>query len=256
MHPIEQLRYVARASGADATLLVEEAASALRMFADEPNALLAGAKSLVARQPGVGPLWWMASKLIAAPDGRAAVREVIEELRNDPTPGLVDDAMPSGSTVVIVGWPDTVMRTLVGRPDVEVLVIDVEGQGHGAVRRLDRADVVAEAVDPVRISGAVGQADLVLVEAGAMGPSSAVTDLGGATLAAVAHLTHTPALLVAAVGRRLPEPYWQELVVRIEDPRLPGYLAPFEVVPAAWFSRVAGPPEDCPMLPELLRPVR
>ena len=42
VHPIEQLRYVARASGADAGLLVQEAASALGVFRhDRPGLVTA-----------------------------------------------------------------------------------------------------------------------------------------------------------------------------------------------------------------------
>ena len=35
MHPIERLRYVARASGADQTVLVQETAAALSAFAGD-----------------------------------------------------------------------------------------------------------------------------------------------------------------------------------------------------------------------------
>ena len=143
MHPIEHLRYVARATGADATLLTQEAASALSVFARDPHALLTGARSLLAKQAAVGPVWWMCSRLLVDSDARDAARHITRELQDDPTPGALDEAIVDGATIVISGWPDVTLHALVDRPDLQVLVIDVEGQGHSTVRRLDRHDVDA-----------------------------------------------------------------------------------------------------------------
>ena len=85
VHPIEQLRYVARASGADAGLLVQEAASALGVFRHDRPGLVTAARRLLTRQPTVGPLWWMCSRLTMAADPWAEARAVIEELRADRT---------------------------------------------------------------------------------------------------------------------------------------------------------------------------
>lgn len=256
MHPIEQLRYVARAAGGDADLLTREAATALAVFAGDPHALLTGAKSLLARQPAVGPLWWMCSHLVAAPEPRHAIRDVLEQLSSGATVEALRDAIPEGATVVIAGWPDTVVESLARRPDVEVLAVDVDGQGHGVVRRLDRSGTRAESIDPARIAGAVDAADLVIVEVGAMGERAALTDIGGFTLAAVARVSATPAWLVAPIGRRLPERYWQEIVERVAEPELPAFLTPHEIVTADLFARSFGPEQNCPLVPELLRPVR
>lgn len=256
MHPIEHLRYVARATGADASLLTQEAASALSVFSRDPHALLTGAKSLLAKQAAIGPVWWMCSKLLIDADAREAARAVSRELADDPTPRAIDDAFAEGSTVVISGWPDLTLRALVDRPDLRVLVIDVEGQGHSAVRRLDRNEVDAEAIDPAHIAGAVSEADVCVVEAGAMGDTAALTDVGGFTLAAVAKAMAKPTWLVAGVGRQLPEEYWREIVLRIAEPDLPAFCEPFEIVSRSLFSRSFGPGLDCPTLPELLRPVR
>ncbi len=256
MHPIEQLRYVARASGADATILTEEAARALSVFRDDPNALLAGAKSLLSRQPSVGPLWWMCSHLLSHGEPLAAVRWVLQQLEDDRTPDDLAQAFPDGSTVLISGSPETIVRALLRRSDLQVLVMDVEGQGHGLVRRFDRADIDAEAIDPTHTAGAMAAADVLVIEAGAVGERAALTDLGGLTLAAVARVCATPAWLVAGPGRSLPEPYWQEIVQRIDQPHLPPFVSPHEIVSTELFSRRFGPLVDCPILPELLRPVR
>ena len=256
MHPIEHLRYVARATGADATLLTQEAASALAVFARDPLALLTGARSLLDKQAAVGPVWWMCSHLLIAGDAREAARRISGELRDDPTPRALDDALVDGATVVISGWPDVTLHALVDRPDLRVLVIDVEGQGHSAVRRLDRHEVDAEAIDPAHLAGAVAEADVAIVEVGALGESAGLSDVGGFSLAAVAKATGTPAWLVAGVGRELPEPYWQAIVERVAEPDLPAFCEPFEVVSRSLFTRTFGPGLDCPLLAELLRPVR
>lgn len=237
-------------------MLTQEAASALAVFARDPHALLTGAKSLLAKQAAIGPVWWMCSHLLIDADAREASRRVSRELADDPTPRSLVEAIPEGATVTISGWPDLTIRALVDRPDLNVLVLDVEGQGHSAVRRLDRHDVIAETVDPAHLAGAVAEADVCIVEVGAMGEASGLTDVGGFSLAAVAGAMSTPCWLVAGVGRELPEPYWQEIVQRVAEPDLPAFCESFEVVGRSMFSRTFGPGIDCPTLPELLRPVR
>ena len=72
MHPIERLRYVARASGADQAVLVEETAHALRAFLDDPNGLVTACRRIVDRHPTSAPLWWLCARVLTAPDpGRA-----------------------------------------------------------------------------------------------------------------------------------------------------------------------------------------
>ncbi|MEL7155922.1 MAG: hypothetical protein AAFN30_04905 [Actinomycetota bacterium] len=263
MHPIEQLRYVARASGADAGLLVQEAASALGVFRRDPPGLVTAARRLLTRQPAVGPLWWMCSRLVTAADVWAEARAVIEELRHDPTDRELSHAIEDGARVVISGWPDLIADALPRRGDVSVLVLDVEGQGSPLVRRLERADVDAEEVDAARLAGAVVAADLVLIEAAAAGPSAALTDIGALALAATAKAVGTPTWLVVGAGRRVPEQYWQAIVERtVEREELP-WLAPYDVVAYGLVDRVVGPdglqlpgelgPCETPLATELLR---
>ena len=57
MHPIERLRYVARAAGEGSTLLACEAAGALAAFASDPAGLVTACRRLVDRQPTAGPIW-------------------------------------------------------------------------------------------------------------------------------------------------------------------------------------------------------
>lgn len=262
MHPIEQLRYVARASGADAGLLVQEAASALSVFGNDPGAMLTACRRLLTRQPGVGPLWWMGARLVTSSDARAEARTIIHELREDRTSRELAANLPDGATVAIAGWPDLTVEALPRRGDVQVLVVDVEGQGMSVVRRLDRQDVEAEDVDAAKMAGVVEESDLVIVEAAAVGSAAALVDVGSVGLAATARALNTPVWLVAGVGRVLIEPYWQALVERIAAPDQPAFLAAQEILSLGLVDRVvtpAGPvlpaelpAPDMPLATELL----
>lgn len=261
MHPIEQLRYVARATGADAGLLVQEAAGALRVFADDPAGLLTAARRLLSRQPGVGPLWWLCARLVAAPDTWTESRAALEALATDRTGRELAAALPDGAVVLIVGWPDQVVGALPRRGDVTTLVVDVEGQGRSVARRLERAEVDCEVVDASQLAGALDEADVVVLEAAAVGDAAALVGQGSLPAAATARAMGVPVWLVSGVGRRLPEPYWQAIVERT-DPTGPRWLADTEVLGLGLVDRVVTsdgvvdvahrPGPDCPVAPELL----
>ncbi|MEM7323944.1 MAG: hypothetical protein AAF531_12725 [Actinomycetota bacterium] len=241
MHPIEQLRYVARASGADAGLLVQEAASALSVFGNDPGAMLTACRRLLTRQPGVGPLWWMCARMVTCSDARAEARSVIDELRGDRTSRELAANLPDGGTVAIAGWPDLTVEALPRRGDVRVLVVDVEGQGPSVVRRLDRQDIEAEDVDAAKLAGIVEESDLVIVEAAAVGTAAALVDVGSVGLAATAKALNKPVWLVAGVGRILIEQYWQAVAERTAEPDQPAFLAAQEVLSMGLVDRLVGP---------------
>ncbi len=263
MHPIEQLRYVARASGADASLLVREAASALGVFDRDPAGMVTACRRLLTRQPEVGPLWWMSTRLALGADSWSEARAVGDDLQSDPTPRHLGHELPDDARALIAGWPDLTLRGLVRRGDVSVLVLDVEGQGHGVVRRLERAEMVAEDVDPAHVAGAVEESSIVLVEASVLGPGAALVEAGSVAAAAVARAAGVPVWLVAGVGRHLPEAYWAEIIDRVVDPDQPAFLAPHEVLSLGLVDRVVSPdgvaltaelaPSTVPVAQELLR---
>lgn len=252
MHPIEQLRYVARASGADAGLLVQEAASALSVFGNDPGAMLTACRRLLTRQPGVGPLWWMCARMVTCADARSEARSIIDELRNDRTGRELAAGLPDGATVAIAGWPDLTVESLPRRGDVRVLVVDVEGQGQSVVRRLDRQDMEVEDVDAAKLAGIVEESDLIVLEAAAVGQAAALVDVGSVGLAATAKALHKPVWLVAGVGRVLLEQYWQALVERTAEPDQPAFLAPHEVLSIGLVDRVVL--DSGPVLPAELPP--
>jgi len=262
MHPIEQLRYVARASGADAGMLVQEAASALSVFDRDPGAMLTACRRLLTRQPAVGPLWWMSSRMVICSDARREGRSIIEELDHDRTERELANVLPDGCTVAIAGWPDITVAGLPRRGDVRVLVVDVEGQGPGVVRRLERQELDVEDVDAAKLAGIVEESDLIVVEAAAAGSAAALVDVGSVGLAATARAASKPVWLVAGTGRLLLEPYWQAITERIDEPDLPAFLARHEILSYGLVDRlVTGdgpmsigdvPIPDMPFAPELL----
>ncbi len=66
VHPIERLRFVARAEGVPGDVLAMEATAAFTTFADDPAALVAGSRRVLSRQLGCGPLWWACARLLTA----------------------------------------------------------------------------------------------------------------------------------------------------------------------------------------------
>lgn len=261
MHPIEQLRYVARTSSSDAVLLAAEAAHALASFDGDNGGLLLGTRQLLRRQPLIGPLWWVGSHLGNALNLHEEAYRLSDALRYDPTASILAAEIPGEATVLISGWPSATVDALCQRPDLAVLVLDAEGQAYGAVRQLERAGVEAEAVDPSYVAGAVDAVTLVINETSAVGGTSALCDLTALATATLASHSATDHWMVAPMGRSLPASYVQEMVLRAAPSRVTSWMAPFEIVPTSHVTRWVTPdgvsetvPEpSCPELPELLR---
>ncbi len=245
---MEQLRYVARATGADSSMLVEEAAQALAMFARDPQALLVACKQLLSRQPVVGGLWWLCSRMLIAPDALTEARAVVSDVRSDATADTLAAAVNDkrwqadrSLQVVVAGWPDTIVNALSssdGQVPGRVLVIEVEGVGHGAVRRLERSGVDAEVVAAERIAGAVADSDLVLVEAAAVGQSGAVVDVAGVALAAAANVQDVPTWLVSPPSRVMPASLWPDIEAGRRRWGGPKWMAPTELLASSLIDAV------------------
>lgn len=261
MHPIERLRYVARASGADQALLVRETASALAGLDMEPAGLVTACRRIVDRHPASGPLWWLCARILTAAEPRAEARRAVQEISDDVTARALVANLPEDAVVCVVGWPDVVGDALVRRGDITVLVVDALGEGSGLARRLRRAEMEATEVPPAGLGSAAAAADLVLLEATAVGPDAFVAVAGSRAAAAVAYCAEVPVWLAAGVGRLLPGPMWAALLRRLDDAGDP-WEADDEVVPLGLVTKVVGPagPQDpaealrrtdCPVTPEL-----
>jgi hypothetical protein len=265
VHPIERLRYVARASSADQRLLVRETAGALRGLQFEPAGLVIAARRIVERHPTSGPLWWFCSSMLTSPRPFDACHQLAADVEHDETPDHLYDLLPDDATVCVVGWPDLIGDAVMRRGDVRVLAVDADDEGSSFVRRLQRADVEADIVPPAGMAAAALSADVVLVEALAASPTEVLATPGSRALASVGYCSEVPTWLVAGRGRRLPEPLFTTMATRIADVRAP-WDAAAEPMPLALFHTVVGPAgavdagtpgvldPECPMAFELVKP--
>jgi hypothetical protein len=263
VHPIERLRYVARASGVSQRVIVQETASALASFGDDPQGLVTACRRIVSRQPTSGPLLWFAARVLVAGDPGNEIWEAAGLVQADRTPAELSHALPQDAVVTVLGWPDVIGEALPRRGDVQVLVVDVASEGPAFVSRLVRSDVDAVDVGLGGLGGAVTASDLVLLEATAIGPDEALAVAGSRAAAAVARHAGIPVWLVGGVGRLLPRRMWEGLAARVRYPGEP-WDATDEALPLDLVDRIVGPagPEpvsealrrtDCPVTPELFR---
>lgn len=265
MHPIEHLRYVARARGADASSLVREAATALASLrADHANLVIAG-RRIVERHPEVGPLWWMCAHLLTSDDPTERAWEIADQIDRDPTARVVASALPDEATVLTIGWPELGGAGLMQRGDVHVLCADSRFEASGFLQRLERFDVSCEPLPAEALARAAAVADVVLVEAVAAGRQRVLAPVGSHVVAAVARSVEAPVWLVAGIGRRLPVEYVDAIADRVicrdEDSPWDGAI---DDLPVGLVTQVvtehgltddvaAGLRAACPFAPELLR---
>ena len=264
MHPIERLRMVARAEGAGPTMLAREAASALASMADDHAALVTGCRRLVDRHAAYGPVWWLAARMLGAGDAVAEARAAANQLAEDPTPSRLGAELPSDATVTVLGWPEQTAGALRRRGDVEVLVVDVDGDGAALVRRLGAAGVDAVEVDPTGLGMAAWNSGAVLVEAVSAGPDGVLAAAGSLSAAAVAKATGVPVWAVVGVGRVLPARLWSAQLERVDAGGDEPWERDHELVPTELLDVAVGPGglsdaadikrrADCAVAPELLR---
>ena len=272
MHPIERLRYVARAGGAPPSSLVSEAAAALAGLADDPPALVTACRRLVERHPHVGPMWWLASRVLASSEPRAEAWRVVDELEKDMTARLLAAQLGESAAVVMLGWPELVGSAVMRRGDLAVMLVDPMGEADGLVRRLRSGGGDVLEVPLCGLAQAVAAADLVLVEAMALGGGwpgggaaagdvaaspgggaaagdaaaspgggGAVVAAGSWAAAAVARSVGVPTWVVAGAGRVLPGRIWEAMVRLLDDDTTEPWDRAWEVLPAELVSLVAGP---------------
>lgn len=262
MHPIERLRYVARASGADQGMLVGETAQALAAFRDDPAGLVAACRRIIDRHPTSGPLWWLCTRVLTSPDGQREAWQAVDDIEGDRTAAELGFALPEDATACVVGWPELVGEALPRRGDVAVLAVDSLGEGSGLVRRLMHAGIDAVDVPTSGLGAAVACSDVLLLEAVALGPTGFVAVSGSLAAATVARHAEVPVWVVAGAGRLLPARMWDALAARQATRTADPWDLDEEVVPLSLADRVCGPaglelPEaalrhtNCPVAPEL-----
>lgn len=289
MHPIERLRFVARASG-QGSGLVREAATALAAFADDPAGRVIACRRIVERHPTDGQMWSLCARVLLASDAAVEAHAVVAELDNDRTSQQLGSALPPGATVVAFGSAGVLWSALDGRADVQILLLtdpgvdvppnrpgfeafdDLFGGRIGRLSALtgDYDDELPDGEDSrlVEVSlrslaAAVQAADLVLLQTCAGSAAGFVTPTGSLSVASVARQFDTPVWVAAAAGTVLPVRLWERLVAGSEGLGST-WDRPVEVVPVDLVDRVVGPRgavsvteagrrTDCPLAPELLR---
>jgi hypothetical protein len=265
MHPMERLRYVARAHGVEPSVLVRETAGALAaVAAEDPVGIVPGCRRLIERHVLDGPMWWLVARVLTASDPVAAAWAAADEIEHDPTSEYVARCLPDDATVTVVGWPPQAVEGLRRRGDAEVLVIESGGEGHALVRRLEGVGVSAVEVLETGLAAAVSVSDLVIIEALAAGPDYLAALAGSHAAAAVATCAGIPVWAVTGVGRVLPQRMWEALTARLDDRDDEPWDRNEEIVPARLVTAVVGPDglvdtatglgtASCPVVPELLR---
>lgn len=262
MHPIERLRYVARADGAGPAILVRETALAIREMYSDPQSLVLACRRIVERHPTMAPLWWLCANVLAAPDPSDKARELALVVERDTTPGYLDDALCDDARVMTVGWPHTTLKCLVHRGDVSMMVVDSHGEGEALVDRLHDAEIAAELVPYECLAAALRAVDVVLIDALACGPNSVLVVGGSRVVVETARALEVPVWLVAGVGTRLPGVLWDGMLQRAVPDG--DWHAGLDVVEISRFVRVVGPEgardassaamtPECPATTELLR---
>jgi len=263
VHPIEHLRYVARARGGDPSSLVREAAVALgSLRADHANLVIA-CRRIVQRHPEVGALWWLGARLLTADDPDSLAWELADEIEADPAPRAIAAAIPDAATVLTIGYPDIAADALARRGDVRVFCADSRHEASSFMQRLERCDVECEPIPAENLARAMDEVDLVMIEALAARASRVIAPVGSHVVAAVARSVGTPVWLAVGLGRRLPPEY----VAAIADEVI-GDAAVWDLdvddVPLELLTHVASTDgvsadvpaalrSDAPFAPELLR---
>jgi hypothetical protein len=267
VHPFERLRYVARADGAGVTQLVEAAARALAGLEGDEAGLVTGCRQMVDRHPAVGPLWWLTSRMLCSDRPGDEAWTVVSALEADDTSRQLAGALPEEAVVTVLGWGELTAPALHRRGDLRVRSVDVLGLGEAAVLvdALLDAGVDAVEVPEPGLGAAAADADVVLVEALAVGPGGIVAVSGSRAAAAVARQAGRQVWVVAGVGRLLPGRLWDALVGRLELAGEP-WGAAEEVLPLALVDVMVGPwgalapaaaleQTDCPIAAELFKGV-
>jgi hypothetical protein len=243
MHPIERLRYVARATDDASSMLVREAAGALASFSSDPAALVTACRRLVDRQPHAAPIWWLAARVLASADPADEAWIATDELDDDTTAMTLRNELPADSVVLALGWPEQIAAGIIKRGDLTIYVADMGGEGTSLIRRLERS----------------GHEPILVDESGV----GAVASAGSLAAAAVAHHLGKQVWAVAGVGRVLPGRLWEAYLRRLDDEG-DAWDTMVETVPLTLIDKVVGPSgvttadeavkrADCPIPPELLK---
>jgi hypothetical protein len=191
VHPLEQLRYIARRWEIDDEFPAQEAAAILADLASEnPASLLQACRRLIDYFPSAGVAWWLCARALGSPEPIEGIWEAADELSSDPTPGMCAKAVPAQATVA---FPDPLPR---------------------AVRALRKRKDLQLVDRPTK------KADLVLLRVRAAGPDGVrVSRRSGSSRhngrrPDIPVWPDVPVWAVLERGALLPGPLWEQLLAR------------------------------------------
>ncbi len=222
MHPIEQLRAIARAGDIDSTFLAIEAADALAELASEPRALVPACRRLLEHHRLAGPLWWLCAQVLGSPDPAAAAEQAAAQLIEDPTAEELAGCLP-GAAVVAAPCSATVCDALAGRPDCHAHLVGEPLALRRALRSIGQGAAGGAEVlgyGPSQPDEVLDGASLLIVEPAVAGPSGAILSESAASLAEVGRAMGVALWLVAGVGKVLPAPLFANCLSGGVDHRL------------------------------------
>jgi hypothetical protein len=228
VHPLEQLRYIARRWEIDDEFPAQEVAAILAELASEnPATLLQACRRLIDYFPSAGVAWWLCARALGAPEPVEGIWEAADELSSDPTPGLCAKAVPAEATVAFPDPLPPAVRALRKRKDVELV---------------DR---------PTK------KADLVLLRAHAAGPDGVLVARRSKQSRGKGGRPGVPVWAVLERGVLLPGPLWEQLLARTASD-VPVEVVPLGDIGSAVTEHGLVSPEDavskptCPPVAELL----
>jgi hypothetical protein len=269
--PAERLRAVTRRN-VDEERLAIEAADALAGFASEPASLVVACRRVLAHHRSCGPLWWVCSRILAAPDARAGAHEASRLLETDRTADRLGATLPlldEDQVVAVVGWPEAFDLAMVERADIAAVALRVEGANPASALRHRASDGGVRMVDPW--DPTLGDVVRFLVLASAIGPKSCLVPAGTTDALDTLGSAVREVWVIGGVGRVLPARLYD--IVRnssVASASLTSVAldddAPVEELAMARVDCIAGPRgvqraseaalrSDCPVVPELLRPL-
>lgn len=209
MHPIERLRYIARADDEPASVIASEAAWSLgELGAGDPAAVLTASRRLVERHPACGPLWWACAKLLVADDPLAEAHRVVAEFSSDVVANRLSDALRSNFTASDVlcstAPADLLSQALDRRGSYRVRLIGRYFWLRHGLRQIGARADDATGYEAEEMDEALSGAGVLLVEPRLASPAGLLVDLGTGAIAERAAASEIPVWVLLATGHVLP----------------------------------------------------
>ena len=197
-------------------MIAVEAAEALAGLGHAAQALVPSCRRLLEAHAACGPLWWVSARMIVAEDPRVAAYSAVSMLEDDQTIEELAASFPAGSSVVIPAQRDLADAVDL-RPDLSVTVVGTPYRLNRVFGRMtDLREVVG--IDQHDLEAGHDQlpeADVIVLEALAAGPSGVLVDPDQAVLLDLAERFGIACWVMVGVGRLLPTALFEEVCRRV-----------------------------------------